>query len=67
MNHVANTELKTTTEQSGTVGVRTGDVNLPMPQDVAPATEQLVPATHGQGIELTGPRWLPTGVIRQVL
>lgn len=61
-----NTELKTTTEQSETVDLRTGEI-LPAPPDVTAVAEQLVAAARGQGIELTGPSGLLTGLTRQVL
>ena len=66
MNHVMSTELKTTTEQSETVDLRTGEI-LPAPPDVTAVAEQLVAAARGQGIELTGPNGLLTGLTRQVL
>lgn len=66
MNHVVSTELKTTTEQSETVDLRTGEV-LPAPPNITAVAEQLVAAARGQGIELTGPNGLLTGLTRQVL
>ncbi len=66
MNHVMSTELKTTTEQSETVDLRTGEV-LPAPPNITAVAEQLVAAARGQGIELTGPNGLLTGLNRQVL
>ena len=66
MNHVMSTELKTTTEQSETVDLRTGEV-LPAPPNITAVAEQLVAAARGQGIELTGPNGLLTGLTRQVL
>ena len=66
MNHVVSTELKTTTEQSETVDLRTGEV-LPAPPNITAVAEQLVAAARGQGIELTGPKGLLTGLTRQVL
>ncbi len=66
MNHVMSTELKTTTEQSETVDLRTGEV-LPAPPNITAVAEQLVAAARGQGIGLTGPNGLLTGLTRQVL
>ena len=66
MNHVVSTELTTTTEQSETVDLRTGEV-LPAPPNITAVAEQLVAAARGQGIERTGPNGLLTGLTPQVL
>lgn len=61
-----NTELTMTTEDGERVDQRTGEV-LPSPPDVAAVADQLVATAREQGIDLTGPNGLLTGLTRQVL
>lgn len=61
-----NTEVMMTTEAGEKVDPRTGEV-LPPPPDVTAVADQLVAAAREQGIELTGPNGLLTGLTRQVL
>ncbi|MCK8475854.1 transposase [Microbacterium sp. SSW1-7] len=60
-----NTELTTTTEDDELVDPRTGAV-LPSSPDVAAVADQLVATAREQGIDLTGPNGLLTGLTRQV-
>ena len=66
MSHAMNSELMMTTEDGERVDQRTGEV-LPSPPDVAAVADQLVATAREQGIDLTGPNGLLTGLTRQVL
>ena len=59
-----NNELKST-GNTETVDLRTGEI-LPARPDVAAVADQLVAAARGQGIELTGPNGLLSGLTRQM-
>lgn len=61
-----NTEMMMTMDDGEKVDPRTGEV-LPPPPDVTVVADQLVAAAREQGIELTGPNGLLTGLTRQVL
>ena len=58
-----NTEMMMTMDDGEKVDPRTGEV-LPPPPDVTVVADQLVAAAREQGIELTGPNGLLTGLTR---
>lgn len=66
MNHAMNTDMTLINEEGELVDPRTGEV-LPAAPDVSAVADQLVTAAREQGIDLTGPNGLLTGLARQVL
>ncbi len=73
MSHATNTATTLTTdattlttEEGEQVDPRTGEI-LPPPPDVTAVADQLVATAREQGIDLTGPNGLLTGLTRQVL